>query len=75
MSRRLGAKRNDEAEMLVASGFLAEIIGLVILIGGLLALRPLMRLLGSSETMLPYSSDYARYILLGAHRSCAYPTS
>jgi putative MATE family efflux protein len=45
-------------------------MGLVILIGGLLALRPLMRLLGSSETMLPYSCDYARYILLGAPIMC-----
>ena len=35
-------------------------------VGGLAALTPLMRLLGSTETILPHARDYAFYILLAA---------
>ena len=33
---------------------------------GLAFLEPLSRLLGSTDTILPYTKDYLRYILLGA---------
>lgn len=34
-------------------------------------MEPLMRLLGSTDTILPYAEDYAGYILLGAPIMCA----
>src|SRR5574344_1989513 len=72
ISRKLGEKRDDEACRIGSSAvFAAAVFGLAVLAGGLFALKPLMRLLGSTETILPYSDDYARYILLGAPVMCA----
>ena len=45
-------------------------VGLLIEIVGLSNIRGLMRLLGSTETILPYACDYARYILLAAPVMC-----
>ena len=39
--------------------------GLMTLFGEIFS-SPLMRLLGSTETILPYAKEYAAYILLGA---------
>ncbi len=72
ISRRLGQKKNDEAFMYAASGFAAAFtVGAVVGILGLCFTQPLMRLLGSTETMLPHSSAYARYILIGAPIMCS----
>lgn len=67
ISRRLGAKKNEDASK-YASSAVAEALafGIVLLVLGLTFLEPLMRLLGSTETILPHSMAYARYILLGA---------
>ena len=46
--------------------FLALIAGAVLMAGGLIFTEPLARLLGSTETILPYAMDYLRYILIGA---------
>ena len=67
ISRLLGQKKNQEANMVASSGFfLAIIIGAALTILGLGNLDKLMRLLGASPTILPYARDYARYILLAA---------
>ena len=67
ISRLLGQKRREEAETVMSSAFAAAlIIGLVITAAGMLFLDPLMLLLGSTETILPYAKDYAQYILYGA---------
>ena len=72
ISRRLGAKKNEEANSFGSSAFFAAIAGgFVLLMGGMLTLQWLMRVLGSTETMLPYTCAYARYILLGAPLMCA----
>ena len=72
ISRKLGAKKNDEASVFASSAFFAAIaVGLILMIAGLLTLKDLMILLGSTETILPYSCDYARYILIGAPVMCA----
>ncbi len=72
ISRRLGAKRNKEATLYASSAVTASFLcGCVLLIIGLLFLRPLMRLLGSTDTILPFSSSYGRIILLGAPFMCA----
>ena len=72
ISRRLGEKRDAEAQIYASSAFSAAIIvGLFLEITGLLTLQPLMRLLGATDTMLPYACDYARYILYVAPIMCA----
>ena len=67
ISRQLGKKDIADASRTAATGFFgACLLGLVFAGGGLLFLPQLMRLLGSTETILPYAQEYARYILIGA---------
>ena len=71
VSRRLGEKKDAEAEMYASSSvFAAIVMGFVLLISGLSCLAPLMRLLGATETILPYACDYTRIILIGAPIMC-----
>lgn len=71
VSRRLGEKKDAEAEMYASSSvFAAIVLGFALLIGGLSCLAPLMRLLGATETILPYACDYTRIILIGAPVMC-----
>ncbi len=66
-SRRLGAQKNDEASRATSSSFFAALFfGLMITAFGLAFLDPFMRALGSTETILPYAREYARWVLLGA---------
>ncbi len=67
ISRALGQKNYEEANQMAATGFYASLtVGLVICILGQLFLEPLAYLLGSTDTILPYTKDYLRVILLGA---------
>lgn len=67
ISRLLGAQRADEANTVAASGFLAAVtFGMFLTVFGLLFIDDLMRLLGATETILPYARDYAGYILYAA---------
>ena len=67
VSRRLGQKDRESACRFVSTAFLmAFAFGALLGVLGLAFLQPLMRVLGSTETMLPYSCGYARYILLSA---------
>ncbi|MBE6555306.1 MAG: MATE family efflux transporter [Ruminococcaceae bacterium] len=71
VSRKLGESRTDEAEKMVASGFVYAIIaGTVIMTAGLVLLEPLAILLGATPTILPFAMDYMRVILLGAPVMC-----
>ena len=67
ISRHLGYRDEQAAGELAATGFfLAFALGILLMILGLAFLEPLSRLLGSTDTILPYTKDYLRYILLGA---------
>ena len=67
MSRQLGAKKLESAEKMASTGFFYSFFtGLLIMILGLVYLTPLCRMLGSTDTILPYSEDYLRIILWGA---------
>ena len=67
VSRKLGAQEFDEAAKMAATGFVsAFIMGLVIMVVGLSNLDGLCRLLGATDTILPYAKDYLRFILIGA---------
>ena len=68
ISIKLGAKDTAEASKMAATGFVSSIIivGLFILIFGIIFIKPLAYILGSTETILPYSIEYMKYILIGA---------
>lgn len=67
ISRLLGAKKNKEADILGSSAlFSAIFFGIVLTAFGVPFSDQLMRLLGATESILPYSVSYARYILFAA---------
>ena len=67
VSRQLGAKHQEAAEKMAATGFvLSFLTGLVIAILGQAFLTPLATVLGSTPTILPYTERYLGIILLGA---------
>ncbi len=67
ISRQLGRHQTEDAEtMAITAVTLAFSMGVVLLILGQIFLQPLARLLGSTDTILPYACDYLRIILLGA---------
>ena len=67
ISRLLGEKNQTAAEKTAATGFFTALIfGGCLTILGICFLEPLMLLLGSTETILPYAKDYALFILLAA---------
>lgn len=72
VSRLLGKQDEEGANQVASTGFfLALALGALLMFFGLLFLDPFMRLLGATETILPYARDYAKYILLGAPIMCA----
>lgn len=67
ISRAMGSQEMDDAERMAATGFGSSFfIGCVLALMGLVFQKPLARLLGSTETILPYAQDYMSIILLGA---------
>lgn len=67
ISRRLGAKDIESARKYCSTAFFFALFTvLIILIFGIIFLSPLMKLLGSTDTILPYAKDYGLYILLAA---------
>jgi len=67
ISRSLGAKDSDTAGHALSTSFFSAIgIGALITALGLIFIEPIMNLLGSTPTALPYAKTYARYILCGA---------
>lgn len=66
MSRELGARRNDNAASMAATGFVYAIItGVAIAAVGLISLQTLSLWLGSTATVLPYTEQYMAIILIG----------
>lgn len=67
ISRRLGAKDVESASRFASTSFLCAVVaGGGITLFGLLFLEPLVRLLGSTDTILPYAKTYAAFILAAA---------
>jgi len=66
VSRKLGAGEYEKAETMASCGFFLS-FGMGILLGllGLCFLEPLSLSLGSTETILPYTKQYLRFILIG----------
>ena len=67
ISRKIGQQNEQEASIMAATGFFSALAaGTLICILGQIFLEPLAYLLGSTDTILPYTKDYLRVILLGA---------
>ena len=67
ISRELADKNTDGASMYVSSSFfIGGGIGVFILGVGMLFLSPMVRFLGSTETILPYAMDYGFWVLISA---------
>ena len=67
ISRKLGQKDVDSATTIAATGFYSALgAGFFFLISGGLLVTPLMKLLGSTDTILPYARTYAICILAAA---------
>ena len=67
ISRELGKKNYSEAAQIASTGFFSALAtGTIICVLGEIFLEPLAYLLGSTETILPYTKQYLSVILLGA---------
>ena len=67
ISRKLGAGKTDEARQLSSCGFyLAVFTGCIFALFCLVFMHPLARILGSTDTILPFTIAYMRIIVLGA---------
>ncbi len=65
IARKLGNHDVKSAKIYASTSFWCSIfVGTIIMIFGFLFMDPFMRLLGSTETILPYARDYAMYILI-----------
>ena len=72
VSRLLGARRQEEADVTASVGFFSALaLGLLLAVCGTLFRTELMRFLGATDTMLDYAEEYARYILYAAPLMCA----
>ena len=67
ISRKLGAKEYSVANLVASTSFFTSlIVGLFVTIVGIVFMNPLLRLLGSTDTILPFARNYAFFILLSA---------
>jgi len=67
MSRMLGARDQEGAQRVTSTGFfLSFFFGLMVAVVGFLSGESLMKLLGATDTILPYAMAYGRYIFFGA---------
>ena len=65
ISQQLGSKNVEKARIYASTSFFLSIfIGAVVMVIGLIFMDPMMRLMGSTDTILPYARIYACYILL-----------
>ncbi len=65
VSKALADKDIDEASGYVSTAFFTgAVAGLGLMAGGLIFLNPLLRLLGSTETILPYAREYGFCVLI-----------
>lgn len=67
ISRLLGQKKDEQANVVAINGLVSAIVfGILLLVFGVIYNEPILRLLGSTETILPHAEAYAKYIFFGA---------
>ncbi len=65
VSKALADQNEGEASEYVSTAFFSGLcLGTIVLVFGLLFLTPLMRLLGSTDTILPYAKQYGMCVLV-----------
>ena len=67
VAKELADKNTEKATAYVSTAFFAGgILGLIFMIFGLIFINPFMRLLGSTETILPFARDYGFWVFVSA---------
>ena len=67
ISRKLGNKQGNEAIKFASTGFFMSLfLGVLIMIIGIIFMEPLLRIMGSTDTIMPYAKSYGICILLSA---------
>ena len=67
ISRKLGNKQGDAAIKFASTGFFMSLfLGVLIMITGIIFMEPLLRIMGSTDTIMPYAKSYGICILLSA---------
>lgn len=67
IGRALGSKHSEKASQFASTGFFSALcMSIIIMIFGLIFIQPLMKLMGSTDTILPYAVDYCTFILIAA---------
>lgn len=67
ISRKLGNKQGDAAIKFASTGFFMSLfLGVLIMIIGIIFMEPLLRIMGSTDTIMPYAKSYGICILLSA---------
>lgn len=67
LSRALGAQDKEKASVYASAGMISSFLcGAIISVIGFIWLDPIVRFLGSTETIAPYAKTYITYILIAA---------
>lgn len=67
LSRKLGARDEEAASKTASTGFLCSfVLGGIVAVICYIFISPLVRILGSTETIAPYAETYIKYILATA---------
>lgn len=66
ISSKLGEKKDKDAQKLGSSAFyVAMALGILLAVFSLIFIKPLMNVLGATETNIGFAMDYAKYIIFG----------
>lgn len=67
ISRSLGMGDKERASKTAGNAFVISIIsGIIMMVLGLLLMKPILRILGATDELLPYAQEYLSVILYGA---------
>jgi putative MATE family efflux protein len=67
VAKALADKDNEEATTYISTAFYIGLgFGTILTVFGLIFIKPLMLLLGSTDTILPYAIDYGLWVLISA---------
>lgn len=65
-SIKLGEKEDKDAEKILTNQYvLALIVGILVMVLGLIFIKPLLTLFGATDSIMPYAQDYGSIILIG----------
>lgn len=66
ISSKLGEKKDKDAQKLGSSAFYVAIaLGILLAIFSMIFLKPLMKVLGATDTNIGFAMDYAQYVIYG----------